>query len=57
MSSSIPYISKWSIYTLKHLLETGDWLTNMDLRVTYFMVPIHSVDRVYSQFSAQDHHF
>ena len=41
----------------KGLLKSGEWLTNTDLKGTYFMVPVHSVDREYLQVSALDHHF
>ena len=33
------------LHTLKDLLKTGDWMTKVDLRDAYFMIPIHSSDR------------
>ena len=33
------------LHALKDLLQTGDWMTKVDLRDAYFMIPIHSSDR------------
>ena len=38
------------IHTLKDLLKENDWLTKVDLKDAYFMVPIHKTDRKFLRF-------
>ena len=42
------------IHTLK---QKGDWMTIVDLKDAYFMIPIHQSDRQYLRFSVQSRHF
>lgn len=46
-----PYFKMEGIYTLKSLLRQGDWLTKVDLKDTYFSVPIHREQRKFLSFS------
>ena len=39
-----------SIHILRDLLRAGDWMTKVDLKDAYFMVPIHEEDRAFLKF-------
>ena len=45
------------LHTLKDLLKTGDWMTKVDLKDAYFMIPIHSSDRSALCFQVQSRHY
>ena len=45
------------LHTLKDLLKTGDWMTKVDLKDAYFMIPIHSSDRSALCFQVQSCHY
>ena len=38
------------IHILRDLLRAGDWMTKVDLKDAYFMVPIHKEDRAFLKF-------
>ena len=38
------------IHIMRDLLKEDDWLTKVDLKDVYFMVPIHYIDRKYLCF-------
>ena len=38
------------IHILRDLLRAGDWMTKVDLKDAYFMVPIHEEDRAFLKF-------
>ena len=43
------------IHTLVDLLERDDWMTKVDLKDAYFMIPIHSSNRSVLRFHNQNH--
>ena len=43
------------IHTLKDLVRRGDWMTKIDLKDAYFMIPIHSTSRSVLRFSTEQH--
>uniref|UniRef100_A0A1X7SH48 Reverse transcriptase domain-containing protein n=1 Tax=Amphimedon queenslandica TaxID=400682 RepID=A0A1X7SH48_AMPQE len=47
------------LHTLKDLLKKGDWMTKVDLKDAYFMIPIQQQDRPFLRFSmeSQDYQF
>ena len=42
------------IHTLKDLLRRNDWMTKVDLKDAYFMIPIQASDRPVLRFSARE---
>ena len=42
------------IHILRDLLRAGDWMTKVDLKDAYFMVPIHEEDRAFFKFSFKE---
>ena len=42
------------IHILRDLLRAGDWMTKVDLKDAYFMVPIHEEDRAFLKFSFKE---
>ena len=42
------------IHILRDLLRAGDWMTKVDLKDAYFMVPIQEEDRAFFKFSFKD---
>ena len=42
------------IHILRDLLRAGDWMTKVDLKDAYFMVPIHKEDRAFLKFSFKE---
>ena len=45
------------IHTLKDLLKIGDWMTKVDLKDAYFMIPAHNSNRPLLSFIARGHHY
>ena len=45
------------IHTLKDLLRRNNWVTTVDLKYAYFMIPIHTSDRPDLHFSVREHHY
>ena len=45
------------LHTLKDLLKKNDWMTKVDLKDAYFMIPIHSSSRSVLRFSTQNRHY
>ena len=44
------------IHLIEMLLQEGDWMVKLDLKDTYFAVPIHLADRKYLTFQFSEHH-
>ena len=42
------------IHVLRDLLRAGDWMTKVDLKDAYFMVPIHREDRAFLKFTFRE---
>lgn len=42
------------IHVLRDLLRAGDWMTKVDLKDAYFMIPIREEDRAFLKFSFRD---
>ena len=42
------------IHILRDLLRAGDWMTKVDLKDAYFMVPIYEDDRAFLKFSFKE---
>jgi hypothetical protein len=45
------------IHCLNNLLKTGDWMTKVDLKDAYFMVPIRAQDRAFLTFNFREQMF
>ena len=45
------------IHTLKDLLRRSNWMTKVDLKDAYFMIPIHTSDRPALRFSVRERHY
>ena len=45
------------IYTLKDLLKIGDWMTKVDRKDAYFMIPVHDSNRPLHRFIARGCHY
>ena len=45
------------IHTLKELLKIGDWMTKVDLKDTYFMIPVHNSNRPLLHLIARRRHY
>ena len=41
------------VYTLKQILNPGDWLAKVDLKDAFFVIPIHVAHRKYLRFMFQ----
>ena len=45
------------IHTLKDLLITGNWMTKVDLKDAYFILPVQNANRPLLCFIAREHHY
>ena len=43
--------------TMRTSLQSGEWVTSIDFKDTYFHIPIHSQSRKYMHFHIQDHSY
>ena len=45
------------IHTLRDLLRLNDWMTKVDLKDAYFMIPIHAPHRCLLRIRVREHHY
>ena len=59
LNEFIPFVhfKMEGMHTLRDVLKENDWMTKVDLKDAYFMIPIQEVDREMLRFSTQGHLF